>query len=362
MHPNPLKVVIFATLVAVCCGPRTGIANDDGKVIAGSCSVAAGSAASNNTLNCNFGLTPEQLRQLTKAAVEGATEPLLGQIVNISKQLGVTEDAAKTLLRVVGKQVDLPDEKLAEQLIKVAANYGRLQAQVAALNPNNTTARDLIEGAKMEIRDGHFAEAYAMLSQATETQIAAARQAGVLSDQAQAAAHAQLLGAAASTAAEGDLAITELDYQKAAALFKQAVDLVPAGQAATSFNYLNRYVNALYRQGDEHGDNSALKQVIGILQTIALHLPRDRAPLKWARTQNALGLALMKLGERESDSTDLQNAIAAFRAAQEMTRDRAPLDWAETQNDLGTALENLGERETDNTDLQGAVIVYRAAL
>lgn len=72
-------------------------------VNAGPCSVAAGRDVRNNTLTCNFGLTPEQLRQVTKAAVEGTTEPLMGRIEDISKRLGVTEEAAKTLLRVVGE-------------------------------------------------------------------------------------------------------------------------------------------------------------------------------------------------------------------------------------------------------------------
>ena len=58
---------------------------DDLSVNASACSVAAGGNASNNTLTCNFGLTPEQLRQVTKAAVEGATSPLMDQIAKISK-------------------------------------------------------------------------------------------------------------------------------------------------------------------------------------------------------------------------------------------------------------------------------------
>ena len=43
----------------------------------------------------------------------------------------------------------------------------------------------------------------------------------------------------------------------------------------------------------------------------------------------------------------LQEAVDAYRAAlQEWTRERVPLDWATTQNNLGTALWRLGERES----------------
>ena len=59
-----------------------------------------------------------------------------------------------------------------------------------------------------------------------------------------------------------------------------------------------------------------------------------------------LGNALSTLGERESDTARLEQAVEAYRAAlQEGTRERVPLDWAMTQNNLGDALRVLGERE-----------------
>ncbi len=48
--------------------------------VSGSCTVTTGGIESGgNTVTCNFGLTPEQLKQLTEAAVRGATEPLTRQ-------------------------------------------------------------------------------------------------------------------------------------------------------------------------------------------------------------------------------------------------------------------------------------------
>ena len=40
-------------------------------------------------------------------------------------------------------------------------------------------------------------------------------------------------------------------------------------------------------------------------------------PLDWAMTENNLGTALWKLGERESGTARLGEAVAAFRAALE---------------------------------------------
>ena len=70
---------------------------------------------------------------------------------------------------------------------------------------------------------------------------------------------------------------------------------------------------------------------------------RERVPLNWAGTQNNLGNALVALGERESSTEHLEQAVDAFRAAlKERTRERVPLNWAMTQNNLGNALVALG--------------------
>ena len=59
---------------------------------------------------------------------------------------------------------------------------------------------------------------------------------------------------------------------------------------------------------------------------------RERVPLDWAATQSNLGVALETLGERESGTERLEQAVAAFNEAlKERTRERVPLDWAMTQ-------------------------------
>jgi hypothetical protein len=94
---------------------------------AGSCSiVAGGSGTGSNVITCNFGLTPDQLKQATEAAVKGATSALVDRIADISKTLGVSEDAAKSLLKIVGEDSNIPDDKQAEALSKAAEDYKRL--------------------------------------------------------------------------------------------------------------------------------------------------------------------------------------------------------------------------------------------
>jgi tetratricopeptide (TPR) repeat protein len=86
-------------------------------------------------------------------------------------------------------------------------------------------------------------------------------------------------------------------------------------------------------------------------------------PLDWAMTQNNLGNALLTLGQRETGTAKLEEAIVAYREAlKERTRERVPLDWAMTQNNLGNALLTLGQRETGTTKLEEAIVAYREAL
>ena len=211
----------------------------------------------------NFGLTPEQVKELTEAAARGATGPLTSAIVDLSKRLGITEDATRTLLRIVGEQ-DVPLERLSETLYRVANDYKRLREQAAALNPDNPTAEALVEQAKPEIEAGHLGRARELLRQATQAQIAAAQQAYQIQEHARAAGDAQMLGAAQSTAAEANVAMTELRYLEAAELFGQAASYVPGGHASETGGYLLRQADALYRQGDQRGDNDALKNSIEV--------------------------------------------------------------------------------------------------
>ena len=352
-----LGSLLFASILATPCVAQQIVSAPGG--------VAAGRDITGNTFN--FGLTTEQLKEATAAAVSGATGPLLDRITDISKTLGVTQDAAKRLLQIVGEDPNVPADKLADALSKVATDYKQLQVQAmatAALARDNPIAHALIEQATAEIELGHFAHAHDLLHQARQAQLAAAQKARKLREQAQAAEEAQMLGAANSTAVEAGVALTERHYAQSAELFGEAAGYAPAGHADARLRYLDRQANALYRQGDELGDNAALGASIVILRELADQgYPRDRMPLDWAAAQGELGDVLFKLGERESGTAHLEQALAAYEAAlQEITRDRAPLEWAMTQSDLGAALARLGEREGGTARLELAVAAYRAAI
>src|SRR5262245_30982882 len=166
------------------------------------------------------------------------------------------------------------------------------------------------------------------------------------------------VNAAATAAKRGAIASTRLRYNEAAAHLAKAAAMLPPGSAheGARISYLEGEVQALFKQGDEYGDNDAFRTLIDRLKRLSDLMPRERVPLDWANTQSNLGLVLWKLGEREGGTERLQQAVAASREAlKEQTRERAPLEWAATQTNLGTALQILGGREGGTQRLGQAV-------
>ena len=85
-------------------------------------------------------------------------------------------------------------------------------------------------------------------------------------------------------------------------------------------------------------------------------------PLHWAMTQNNLGTALWSLGERESGTGKLEEAVAAYREAlKERTRERVPLDWAMTQHGLANALATLAKRQKNTPRMKEALACMQRA-
>ena len=115
--------------------------------------------------------------------------------------------------------------------------------------------------------------------------------------------------------------------------------------------------NALFTLGERESGTAHLEEAIDAYRVALQEWSRDRVPLQWAAAQNNLGNALARLGERESGTPRLEEAVTAYRAAlQERARERVPLDWAMTQTNLGNALWRLGERESGTARLEEAVV------
>jgi len=103
--------------------------------------------------------------------------------------------------------------------------------------------------------------------------------------------------------------------------------------------------NALSRLGERESGTERLLEAVEAYRDALKEWTRERVPLDWAMTQNNLGNALSTLGQRESGTERLLEAVEAYRdALKEWTRERVPLQWAMTQTNLGNAQALLNER------------------
>jgi tetratricopeptide (TPR) repeat protein len=115
--------------------------------------------------------------------------------------------------------------------------------------------------------------------------------------------------------------------------------------------------------GEQSGESTRLEEAVAAYRAALREATRESSPLDWAATQHNLGAALSILGERDSGTGWLDEAVAAYREAlKEWTRERVPLYWAATQNNLGTALSDLGERASGTGQLEDAIAACREAL
>ena len=313
--------------------------------------MAIGGSVSGSTIN--IGVAMEKVEELVRDRTRSLEELTASQRDNIAllrEKLDINERQVRAALAIVG-EANVPPERLAQKLLEIAERFKALQATAAAQPGDDPRITALKTEAKKAVNAGELERADTLLAEAATVQAHALDRPAV--------------NAAETHAQRGAIALTRLRYAEAAKHFAAAAALFPpdSAHAERRIAYLDREADALYRQGHEFGDNSAMLRAIDRFKALLTLRLRDRVPLDWARTQNALGMVLGTLGEREGGTARLEEAIAAFRAAlTETSRERAPLDWAATQNNLGSALATLGERESTTARLEEAISTYRAAL
>ena len=140
--------------------------------------------------------------------------------------------------------------------------------------------------------------------------------------------------------------LLRFDAASAAGRVEKIASLQHEDDPKAFFEALRARQDQFYVEGKDKGVNFSLEVAIAIArQEVAL----AHGPDEHGVALNDLGLALSSLGERESGTARLDEAVSAYRAAlEEWTRERVPLLWAMTQNNLGNALRSArgaGERD-----------------
>jgi tetratricopeptide (TPR) repeat protein len=327
-------------------------------VHAGPCSVAIGGNVTNSTINVVCGIPPEKIEELIWSRTKDLRDLSESQRETnalLKEKLDLTQGQVKTALEIVGEK-NVPPERLAAKLVEIAGRFKDLQTAAAAQPGDDAKITTLKAEAQKAIQDGQLGKADEILAKIEKIQTEAVKVQTEAVDR-------LALNAAQTTAQRGDLALTRLRYLDAAQRFAEAAAKVPQGHEDERWEYISKEARALYRQGDEFGDNEAARSAIERYRHLTELRPRNAFPRDWAMIQMNLGDALFSLGERESGTARLEEAVAAFREAlQEKNREHMPLQWAAMQMNLGNALERLGERESGTARLEEAVAAYREAL
>jgi tetratricopeptide (TPR) repeat protein len=356
--------------------------------------IAIGGSVAGSTIN--IGVPPEQLAALVRQATD-LSETQKKVIAKLEDELDLNQRQIRAALGILGEN-DIPPERLAAKLVEIAERFKDLQATASAQPGDDPKIAALKADALKAVDAGELTKADALLADVETEQRRALDRLAV--------------DAAETSARRGEIALTRLRYAEAVTHFAKAAAIFPPNSAHEDkrISYLTNEANALYQQGEELGDNSALLLAIERRRRLAELITSERAPLEWPRVQNALGIALFTLGEREGGTARLEEAITIHRgvltqpirerlplewamaqsgvanalqvigmreggtlkleqaiaayqeALKERTRERAPLQWATTQNNLGSALASLGERQSGTSKLEQAVAAFREVL
>jgi hypothetical protein len=256
--------------------------------------VAIGGNASNNTFIT--GVTPEMLAALSRPWEE-LSESQKKEIAKLQGDLDLNQHQVRSALEIVG-EANVPPERLGAKLLEIAAKYKDLQTAAAAQPGDDAKITALKAEAQKAIQGGELGKADDLLARVEKIQDEALERLA--------------LNAAQTAVQRGDVALTRLRYPDAAQRFAEAAAKAPQGHEDERWKYRNAEAGALYRQGDEFGDNAAALSAIERYRHLAELRPRNAFPRDWAMTQIYLGDALEMLGERESGTARLEDAVAAF--------------------------------------------------
>src|SRR6266550_485697 len=300
-----------------------------------------------------IGIPQEKVDELVRDAkrpLEELTNQQRENIALLKDKLDLNLGQVRAALSILGEN-DIPPERLAAKLVEIAERFKVLQATASAQPGDDPKIAALKADAQKAVDAGELTKADALLADVETEQRRALDRLAV--------------DAAETSARRGEIALTRLRYAEAATHFAKAAAIFPPNSAHEDkrISYLTNEANALYQQGEELGDNSALLLAIERRRRLAELITSERAPLEWPRVQNALGIALFTLGEREGGTARLEEAITSHRGVlTQPIRERLPLEWAMAQSGVANALQVIGMREGGTLKLEQAIAAYQEAL
>jgi tetratricopeptide (TPR) repeat protein len=301
---------------------RTTISADHGSIAAGRDAIV--------------GVRDEVLESLVRdrtKLLQDLAETQKSALILLQDKLQLNERQILSALNAAG-EAEVPPEDIGKRLIEIAEHYKVLKEEVRPAPGDDPRVAELKAHAAKAIEDGALEQADAFLADLAQVQEALLARAA--------------LDVAATHARRGEVALARLRYREAADHFAAASKRVPPAHEEQRLACLNSEANALYRQGDEFGDNGVLVAAIERYRALLALYPREHVPLDWAMTKLNLGKVLAILGERTEQLHLLKEAREATAAAREVYRHagtaQCEADFADQIEPLDAAIAALERR------------------
>jgi tetratricopeptide (TPR) repeat protein len=210
----------------------------------------------------NIGLTPVQVRDLMQQIL-GEQNTSVAKVEELSGRLGVTNSAIETFFQILGQQ-NVPIEDLPATLVEIAQRHRSLIEQIGSVPSQSPDIQAIKDRARDAVEQGDYERAEALLTEAEDRALEAARRVRAEADR-------QFLDAAATRAERGELSLTQLDYAGAASHFRSAAELVPATSPLVRADYLNRCGGAAQDAGHYTTAQIALEEALSIRERRLQH-------------------------------------------------------------------------------------------
>ena len=226
-----------------------------------------GNVTVNFTGGCTAGMTPAEIQQVIDAVLSKRAVPL-ENFEELAQRFGVTSMAVTTFFRILGEN-RVPLEDLDAKLREVASRHLTLLKQIETLSADDDPqVASIKKTALAAIGAGDYARAQALLEQAFDADLVAARKAQDSANKALETAKQRYLTAAKTKADLGELKLSQLQYEAASREFQTAADLVPAGEPLVRARYLASSGMAARQAGIYPFAESALTEALRIREKL----------------------------------------------------------------------------------------------
>jgi len=283
-------------------------------------------------------------------------------IAGLRERFMLSERAVIRLVQMLERQGCGPDA-IAAKVEHTAQWIGDAKGQLLKPSNDDADVRKLKMKAAAALGEAEFeAAAEALRKVRREIREGRRRTEERLSEEV-AGLKAQMTEEARATARLAELRFAEHDFAAAAELFSEAALALPSTERELGWQFDLKRAEALHRKGELASDPGAMTEAAAAYALCVKSAIECTNETGLARASLGLGTALAHIGERETGTARLKEAVAPLKKAIAiLSRDADMQAWASAQLRLGQVLALIGERDRSSAALRDAAQAFREGL